>query len=126
LTAALGHVGRALGLNAPTENSWTPAHQAVELDDVEALTRLLDSGTDPNEVCGGMTLLTHAIDLEGDTTLQSGQPLTVHTTAALLAHGADPQLIDPGGRTPLETAVGYDHALAVRLLERRMGSRKAP
>lgn len=37
-----------------------------------------------------MTLLTHAIDIEGDGFLQSGQPLTVHSTAVLLAFGADP------------------------------------
>lgn len=32
-----------------------------------------------------MTLLTHAIDAEGDGPLQSGEPLTVHMTAVLLA-----------------------------------------
>ncbi|MFF7079212.1 hypothetical protein [Streptomyces lavendulae] len=46
-----------------------------------------------------MTLLTHAIDAEGDGALQTGDPLTVHTTAVLLAFGADPELAGPDGDT---------------------------
>lgn len=60
------------------------------------LARLLATGADPDDVCSDMTLLTHAIDVEGDGSLQSGQPLTAHTTAVLLAFGADPELADPG------------------------------
>lgn len=63
-----------------------------------------------------MTLLTHAIDTEGDGSLQSGQPLTVHTTAVLPAFGADPELADPDGRTPWEMATYYAHDLAAQLL----------
>ncbi|WP_432075114.1 ankyrin repeat domain-containing protein [Streptomyces wuyuanensis] len=81
---------------------WTPAHQAVEQEDAEALARVLAAGSDPDEVFSGMTLLTHAIDVEGDGSLQSGQPLTVHITAVLLAFGADPELADPEGRTPVD------------------------
>ncbi|MFF2305591.1 ankyrin repeat domain-containing protein [Streptomyces sp. NPDC058128] len=80
---------------------WTPTHFAVEHEDTETLARLLANGADPDEVFSNMTLLTHAIDTEGDGALQSGQPLTVHTTAVLLAFGADPELVDPGGHTPL-------------------------
>ncbi|MFI9648383.1 ankyrin repeat domain-containing protein [Streptomyces sp. NPDC052040] len=83
---------------------WTPAHQAVEQEDAEALARLLATGSDPDEVFGNMTLLTHAIDIEGDGSLQSGQPLTVHTTAVLLAFGADPERAAPDGRTPMDMA----------------------
>ncbi|MGW0391093.1 ankyrin repeat domain-containing protein [Streptomyces sp. NPDC003042] len=79
---------------------WTPAHFAVEHEDAETLARLLATGTDPNAVQGNSTLLTHAIDVEGDSTLQSRCPLTVHTTAILLAFGADPQLQDPDGQNP--------------------------
>ncbi|MFG2440729.1 ankyrin repeat domain-containing protein [Streptomyces sp. NPDC048508] len=95
---------------------WTPAHHAVENEDAETLARLLAGGSDPDEVFGTMTLLTHAIDAEGDGALQSGQPLTVHTTAVLLAFGADPQLADPDGRTPMDVAKHYSHNLAVHLL----------
>ncbi|MFP8903519.1 ankyrin repeat domain-containing protein [Streptomyces atacamensis] len=95
----------------------TPAHQAVECEDAETLARLLADGTDPDEVCDNLTLLTHAIDIEGDSALQSGRPLTVHTTAILLAFGADPRLPDLDGRTPMELAASYDHRPAIRLLQ---------
>ncbi|MFG2452780.1 ankyrin repeat domain-containing protein [Streptomyces sp. NPDC048512] len=95
---------------------WTPAHHAVENEDAETLARLLAGGSDPDEIFGNMTLLMHAIDVEGDGALQSGQPLTVHTTAVLLAFGADPQLADPDGRTPMDVARHYSHNLAVQLL----------
>ncbi|MFD5101461.1 hypothetical protein [Streptomyces albidochromogenes] len=61
---------------------------------------LLTGGPDPDEVVSNMTLLTHAIDSEGDDSPQTGQPLTVQTTAVLLAFGADPELADPDGHTP--------------------------
>jgi hypothetical protein len=82
-----------------------------------------------HEVFSNMTLLTHAIDIEGDSSLQSGQPLTVHTTAVLLAFGADPELADPDGHTPMDMAVHYGHDLAVNLLwahinERAAGNRR--
>ncbi|MFD4938198.1 hypothetical protein [Streptomyces virginiae] len=54
-----------------------------------------------------MTSLTHSIDTEGDGALQTGEPLTVHTTAVLPAFGADPELADPGGNTPMELARVY-------------------
>lgn len=100
------------------EDHWTPAHSAVEHEDAEALARLLAAGTDPDEVQNNMTLLTHALDAEGDGALQSGRPLTVHTTAILLAFGANPRLPDPDGRTPLYMAELYNHAPAVELLRR--------
>jgi ankyrin repeat protein len=104
-------------LNDPVDTYWTPAHQAVEHEDAETLARLLADGADPNEVFGNVTLLTHAIDTEGDGALQSGTPLTVHTTAILLAFGADPELPDPDGRTPLGMAMSYGHDLATKLLQ---------
>ncbi|WP_455432094.1 hypothetical protein [Streptomyces wuyuanensis] len=62
---------------------WTPAHQAVEQEDAEVLARLLAAGSDPDEVFSGMTLLTHAIDVEGDGSLQSGQ-LALYTRPELV------------------------------------------
>ncbi|MFJ9909237.1 ankyrin repeat domain-containing protein [Streptomyces sp. NPDC101152] len=104
---------------------WTPAHQAVEQEDAEALARLLAAGFDPDEVFGNVTLLTHAIDVEGDGSLQSGDPLTVHSTAVLLAFGADPELADPDGRTPMDMAHRYGHDLAVKLLQAHISRRAA-
>ena len=103
-------------LNALVSDYWTPAHHAVEHEDAETLARLLADGTDPNEVVSNMTLLTHAIDVEGDGSLQSGRPLAVHTTAVLLAFGADSELADPDGHTPMDVADHYGHDLAVKLL----------
>jgi len=100
---------------------WTPTRHAVEHEDAETLARLLADGSDPNEVCGDMTLLTHAIDAEGDGSLQSGRPLTVHTTAVLLAFGAGPELLDPGGHSPMDMAKHYGHDLAVKLLRAHIG-----
>ncbi|MEU2183397.1 HDIG domain-containing metalloprotein [Streptomyces thermolilacinus] len=98
---------------------WPPTLFAVEHQDVELLARLLDAGADPDEG-SGVTPLTHAIDTEGDGALQSGDPLTAAMTAVLLAYGADPQLPDASGRTPLQVAEHYDHAPAIRLLRRHL------
>ncbi|MEU2179690.1 ankyrin repeat domain-containing protein [Streptomyces thermolilacinus] len=99
-----------------TVGYWTPAHAAVEQEDAGTLARLLADGVDPDEECGGLTLLTHAIDAEGDGARQSRTPLTVHTTAVLLAFGADPELPDPDGRTPMAVADHYGHGPAIGLL----------
>ncbi|MFE1029682.1 ankyrin repeat domain-containing protein [Streptomyces sp. NPDC058818] len=104
---------------------WTPAHHAVEHEDTETLARLLANGADPNEVFSNMTLLTHVIDVEGHGSLQSGQPLTVHTTAVLLAFGADPELADPDGRTPMDMADHYGHDLVVQLLRAHISAPSA-
>ncbi|MEU7421784.1 ankyrin repeat domain-containing protein [Streptomyces antibioticus] len=95
---------------------WTPTHQAVETNDYEELAALLDAGADPNEVCFGMTLLAHAIELEGDSTLQSGYRLHAAVTAIVLAYGADPELVSRNDQTPMEIAEEYDHEPAKRLL----------
>jgi hypothetical protein len=115
LRRLLGQLAQALRgrLNASVSDYWTPAHHAVEHEDVETLARLLADGSDPDEVFSNMTLLTQAIDVEGDGSLQSGQALTVHTTAVLPAFGADPELADPDGRTPMDMARHYDHGPAV-------------
>lgn len=92
----------------------------MENEDAETLAQLLAQGVDPDEVCHDITLLTHAIDTEGDGALQSGRPLTVHTTAVLLAFGADPQLSGPDGLTPIGQAAYYGHDLAVEVLQRHI------
>ncbi|MEU6557267.1 ankyrin repeat domain-containing protein [Streptomyces sp. NPDC046915] len=102
------------------ENTWTPAHQAVENGEGETLAQLLAKEANLDEICGNITLLTHAIDVEGDGALQSGGPLTVHTTAVLLAFGADPQLPGRDGQTPMDLALHYGHDLAVELLQRHI------
>ncbi|MET9135154.1 ankyrin repeat domain-containing protein [Streptomyces antibioticus] len=97
---------------------WTPVHQAVEMGEYETLTAFLDAGADPNEMCFGHMLLTHAVEVEGDGHLPSGHPLNPAATAILLAYGADPRLPAEGGQTPRQIAVSYDHEPAERLLRR--------
>lgn len=102
----------------------SPAHLAVELGDARELTRLLDAGTDPNELWDGWTLLAHAIDSEGDGAAQSGEPLDGACTAVLLAYGADPELPCRDGTMPMTLAVRSGHAIAVRLLEAHIARRR--
>ncbi|KMO95692.1 ankyrin repeat domain-containing protein [Streptomyces roseus] len=101
-----------------TENPWTPAHQAVESSDHAELTRLLDEGADVNEVCWGMTLLEHAVDLEGDSALKSGTPIDSRLTVILLAYGADPIPQPPGRMSAMDLADFYGHDTAYRLIDR--------
>jgi hypothetical protein len=97
----------------------TPAHQAVEMEDLEALRSVLDQGADLNEECMGFTLLRRAIDGEIDGHVQTGEPLHVDTTAYLLARGADPRRRPEGGKgvSAAEIAFYRSHWLAVCLIE---------
>jgi uncharacterized protein len=71
--------------------TWSPAHLAVEQQDLPRLRDLLDGGNDVEDDDGhGWTLLRHAIDVEHDSHVQSGGPLHADVTAFLLARGADP------------------------------------
>jgi ankyrin repeat protein len=106
------------GVIRDVKNLWSPAHQAVENGDAGELARLLDSGTDPNEVCCGMTLLAHAVDYEADVAIQAGQEMEVTLIAVLLAYGASPRIVGDVGKGPLDLANEYRHATAQRLLQR--------
>lgn len=102
----------------------SPAHRAIEKNDLLELGRLLDQGADvqdPDEY--GTTLLHHAVDMEGDGANQSGHPLHVDMTAYLLARGADPSAKDGRGQTPLDWAVALGHWLARDLLTAWMSGR---
>lgn len=100
-------------------NGMSPAHQAVELGDVKALYDLLKSGSDIHEEDHGLTLLHHAIDVEVDSHIQSGQPLHVDVTALLLAMGADPRRRSGGGTgiTAEHYAFTQGHWLASCLID---------
>ncbi|MDX3128444.1 ankyrin repeat domain-containing protein [Streptomyces europaeiscabiei] len=103
------------------ENPWSPAHQAVEDGDAQALAHILEDGNDPDEICCGMTLLVHAIDLEGDSALQSGEPIESSLTRVLLDNGANPRLVAPSGKSPLSVASIYGHVEARDLILRYTG-----
>lgn len=69
----------------------SPAHLAVEHEDLPRLRDLLDAVHDVEDDNGdGWTLLRHAIDVEYDGHVQTGVPLHADVTAFLLARGADP------------------------------------
>jgi ankyrin repeat protein len=96
----------------------SPAHRAVELEDLAELRRLLDGGADvqdPTET--GWTLLHHSVDIEIDGAQQNNEPVHVDTTALLLAKGANPLAADGAGLTPLESARRRGHWLAAILME---------
>lgn len=76
-TAALGTARLAGALSAsPAAGEpatvTSPAHQAVELEDLPALRAALDSGADVHEEDGAFTLLHHAVDVE----LRRRRPVT--------------------------------------------------
>lgn len=96
----------------------TPAHLAVENEDLPRLREFLDSGVDIEEIDGDMTLLQHAVDVELDGHTQTGAPLHIDVTAYLLARGADPLATPVGGvGSALHLARVGGHWLAVSLIE---------
>jgi hypothetical protein len=97
----------------------SPAHLAVELEDLEVLRDLLDAGADVHEEHFGSSLLMHALDVEIDGHNQSGESLHVDTTAYLLARGADPTRRGGGGTgiTAEHYAFTNGHWLATALFK---------
>jgi uncharacterized protein len=95
--------------------TWSPAHQAVEMEDLPRLRDLLDAGADmEGDVGDGWTLLRHAIDIEADSRDQ-GRSLHVDVTALLISRGADPERRH-NGISALEEARNRGHWLAVELM----------
>jgi hypothetical protein len=99
--------------------TMTPAHLAVENEDLPRLRELLDGGVDVEEIDGGMTLLQHAVEVELDGHTQTGVPLHVDVTAYLLARGADPLASPVGGGVGSASHMARvgGHWLAVSLME---------
>ena len=96
--------------------SWSPAHHAVEQEDLPRLRDLLDAGADVEDDNGdGWTLLRHAIDVEYDGHAQSGEALHADVTAFLLARGADP-LRPCNGMPVVEEAAIRGHWLAAEIM----------
>jgi hypothetical protein len=97
----------------------TPAHRAVEMEDLQNLRDLLDGGVDVNEEHQGLTLLHHAIDIEIDGHTQTGEALHVDMTAYLLARGADPRRRSGQGSgiSAEHIALTRGHWLATCLIE---------
>jgi uncharacterized protein len=96
--------------------TWSPAHLAVEQEDLRQLRDLLDAGHDVEDDDGhGWTLLRHAIDVEHDGHVRTGGPLHADITAFLLARGADP-LHPCNGMTAVAEAEIRGHWLAAEIM----------
>lgn len=96
--------------------TWSPAHSTVEMQDLPRLRDLLDAGHDVEDDDGhGWTLLRHAIDVEHDSHVQTGEPLHADVTAFLLARGADP-LRPCNGMTVIAEAETCGHWLAAEIM----------
>jgi uncharacterized protein len=97
--------------------TWSPAHIAVEQQDLPRLRDLLDAGHDVEDDDGhGWTLLRHAVDVEHDSHVQTGEPLHADVTAYLLARGADP-LRPCNGMTVIAEAQTRGHWLAAQIMQ---------
>jgi uncharacterized protein len=96
--------------------TWSPAHHAVEQENLPQLKDLLDAGHDIEDDDGhGWTLLRHAIDVEHDSHVQTGRPLHADTTAFLLARGASP-MHPCNGTTIVAEAETRGHWLAAEIM----------
>jgi GNAT superfamily N-acetyltransferase len=97
--------------------TWSPAHLAVEQEDLPRLRELLDAGHDVEDDNGdGWTLLRHALDVEHDAHVQTGRPLHADITAYLLARGADPLRAHNGMPVVVETEL-RGHWLATEIMK---------
>lgn len=99
--------------------TWSPAHLAVEQEDLPRLRDLLDAGHDIEDDDGdgdGWTLLRHAIDVEHDSHVQTAGPLHADVTAFLLARGADP-LRPCNGMTVVAEAEIRGHWLVAEIMQ---------
>ncbi len=92
--------------NEKDESGKTPLRLAIELNNVDAINMLLSIGADPNEspAADGKSLLSLVIENRRQTQL----------IKRLVASGADMELTDIYGKTPLHIAsqLGYYHAVS--------------
>jgi hypothetical protein len=86
------------------------------------LRQLCDASHDGEDDNGsGWSLLRHAIDVEYDGHVQTGEPLRADITALLLELGADPLRPGPGGMPPVVEAEICGHWLAAQLMKATIG-----
>jgi hypothetical protein len=104
---------------ATMNDYYSPAHQAVEHEQLGELIEQLSNGADPEEFWGGLSLLQHALDAEM-IAHEDGEPLQGRLTAAVLAAGADPlRPVDAGWRqeSARDMAIRIGHHVAVEMFD---------
>ena len=100
--------------------TWSPAHLAVEQQDLPRLRDLLDGGHNVEDDGHGWTLLRHAIEVEHDGHVQTGGSLHAAVTVFLLARGADP-LRPINGAPAVAEAETRGHWLAAEIMRAWIG-----
>jgi len=101
-----------------------PIHKAIEQMDEEMLITLLERGANPNEhdpELGGFTALHLAVDIECEEAClrydrgELGAHPQARLSRLLVAAGANPNLTDSSGVTPLGMAEERNHTEALTL-----------
>ena len=95
-------------LNKAGSNEWTPLMMAVEGGQPKTLELLLKNGANPNKQSGldGFTPLHLAVDYAVDGMIQNNKsvpfPEPIECIRLLLKYGADINIKDNSGKTPLD------------------------
>ena len=95
-------------LNVAGSNGWTPLMMAVEGDQPKALELLLKNGANPNKQSelDGFTALHLAVDYAMDGMIQKNKneplPEPIECIRILLKYGADKNIKNHSGKTPLD------------------------
>lgn len=101
-------IDSGINLDDVGSNQWTPLMMAVEGDQPKTLELLLKNGANPNKQSGidGFTALHLAIDYAMDGMIQNNKsrpyPEPIECIRILLKYGADKNIKDYKGRTPLD------------------------
>ena len=106
--------------NDVDSRGWTPLAQAAEMENLEIIEILLTHNADPNQPSSdGTTPLHAAVDIAIDGTIQSGgkqgdEPVLI--IKRLLAAGANVELRNNHGETPLDWARNYRSKKVIAVL----------
>lgn len=118
------------------KRTYNNIFQAIEANDEDAVASILKAGVDPNirQPQTGMTPLHYSLSLYKEKTPCTSQPSTcigiveienAPIIEMLLKHGADPNAIYGGGRTPLSLAINHNSYETIPLLH-KYGARDDP
>lgn len=119
-------LSQGINPNYVDRNGWTPLNCAVENEQKEIAELLLKNGADVNFYpAGGWTALHQAVDLSVDGTVQTGgkqgnEPISM--IKFLLDNGANINIKDSNGSTPVDIAKSYNSLKIIQFLTNYMYS----